>query len=93
MDYCYSSHGIELHQTCGACPEQYDAYKDGVQCGYLRLRHGYFSVETTDHERRLVYEANPEGDGIFLYDERDGYLNTACRLLSEQSENNYKKKY
>ena len=33
---------IKLIQTCGACPEQYDAFIGEEQVGYLRLRHGYF---------------------------------------------------
>ena len=36
---------IELVKTCGACPEQYDAYFEGYQVGYLRLRHGTFRVD------------------------------------------------
>lgn len=26
-----------LEQTCGACPEQYDVFKDGEPVAYLRL--------------------------------------------------------
>ena len=31
--------GVTLVQTCGACPEQYDAYIDDKKIAYLRLRH------------------------------------------------------
>ncbi len=38
---------ITFYETCSACPEQYDAYLTDTNeyIGYLRLRHGYFSVE------------------------------------------------
>lgn len=51
---------VELQQTCGACPEQYDAYIDGIEIGYLRLRHGYFRAE---YLGKTVYDANTIGDG------------------------------
>lgn len=70
---------IELVQTCGACPEQYDAFIDGRQVGYLRLRHGYFTVQYPDVRGELVYEAEPNGDGLFEFEEREGYL-AAARL-------------
>lgn len=67
---------IELRQTCWMCPEQYDAYLDGVQVGYLRLRHGSFSVWSAD-QRELYYRASPQGDGSFEPEERDAYLSRA----------------
>lgn len=70
---------IELVQTCGACPEQYDAFIDGELVGYLRLRHGYFTVQYPNVSGELVYSAEPKGDGIFEYEEREGYL-AAARL-------------
>lgn len=70
---------IELVQTCGACPEQYDAFIDGKQVGYLRLRHGYFAVTYPDVSGKLIYSAEPKGDGLFEWDEREGYL-AAARL-------------
>lgn len=70
---------IELVQTCGACPEQYDAFIDGELVGYLRLRHGYFTVQYPNVSGELVYSAEPKGDGLFEYDEREGYL-AAARL-------------
>ena len=68
---------INLDLTCGACPEQYDALLGGEQVGYLRLRHGYFYASVPDVGGRVVYEAEPEGDGIFADHERDGYLHKA----------------
>lgn len=74
---------IVLHRTCGACPEQYRAYiingDDVIEFGYLRLRHGYFYAETAGGE--VVYEAEPNGDGIFECDERSFYLNNAIDAL------------
>ncbi len=74
---------IELQLTCGACPEQYNAYVDGRLCGYLRLRHGCFRVDFPDCGEKTIYEAYPKGDGIFYDDEREEYLNTAKALLRE----------
>lgn len=68
---------IELVETCPACPEQYNAYVDGEQVGYLRLRHGYFRVDVPDCGGETIYEAEPQGDGVFEPDERDGYLAAA----------------
>lgn len=73
---------IERVQTCSACPEQYDAFLDGEQIGYLRLRHGFFSVEYPDCGGRLVLEAQPEGDGIFAAHEREHYLSLAKLALA-----------
>ena len=68
---------ITLECTCDACPEQYDAFLDGDQVGYLRLRHGYFYASVPDVGGTVVYEAEPNGDGIFENDERQFYLNQA----------------
>lgn len=78
----YTIKGIELHQTCGACPEQYDAYDGSKQVGYLRLRHGHFTVEVHNmSDSTLVYEAEPEGDGEFMPDEREKYLTKAVDAI------------
>lgn len=68
---------IELVKTCNFCPEQYDAFIDGKQVGYLRLRHGYFAVQYPGPMGEIVYEAEPEGDGLFEDGEREGYLAAA----------------
>jgi hypothetical protein len=70
-------HKIELIETCGACPEQYDAVFEGKMVGYLRLRHGYFYVQCPDVGGTTVFEARPNGDGLFEYEEREMYLNAA----------------
>lgn len=72
---------IQLVQTSVACPEQYDAYLSGEKVGYLRLRHGYFSVECPDACETIVYEATPIGDGAFEEGERDYYLRFAVDAI------------
>lgn len=72
---------IELHQTCETCPEQYDAFLGERQVGYLRLRHGYFRVDFPDCGDKIIYEANPIGDGEFFTEERDFYLNEAKKAI------------
>jgi hypothetical protein len=78
---------IRLVQTCGACPEQYDAFIGDKQVGYLRLRHGYFRVDYPDCGIKTVYEANPKGDGIFTPDEREYYLNEAKKAILKEVNN------
>ena len=73
--------GYELVQTCGACPEQYDVFKDGALVGYLRLRHGYFTAQYPDVRGTIIYEAQPKGDGIFEPDERELYLKAAINAI------------
>lgn len=56
----------------GACPEQYDVFdQKESRVGYIRLRHGKLRAEYLD---KIVYAAQPNGDGIFDEDERDFYL-------------------
>jgi hypothetical protein len=69
--------GYQLKLTCQACPEQYDVFKDGTQVAYLRLRHGRFRATVPDVGGEDVYEASPEGDGCFVYEEREHYLKQA----------------
>ena len=72
---------ITLVQTCGACPEQYDAFIGDNQVGYLRLRHGYFRVDYPDYNGETIYSAEPKGDGCFECDERDHYLKEAKKAI------------
>lgn len=77
---------VRLVETCGACPEQYDAFIGFRQVGYLRLRHGYFYAAYPNVNGECVYEAHPRGDGIFEPDEREHYLNLAkAALLSHDA--------
>jgi hypothetical protein len=75
---------IKLEQTCGACPEQYDAFYNGERVGYLHLRHGHFRVEYPDCGGETVFEAHPNADGIFEPDERQQYLDQACGAIFER---------
>lgn len=77
---------IRLRMTCGACPEQYDAFVDGteVKVGYLRLRHGHFRVDFPDCGDETIYEATPVGDGQFLDEERDYYLKFAVDAIEKR---------
>ena len=72
-----------LKMTCGACPEQYDVFHGDEQVGYLRLRHGTFSASVPDYGGETVYEAYPQGDGIFEDDERVFYLRAAVRAIDD----------
>ncbi|QIG69178.1 hypothetical protein EVB78_144 [Rhizobium phage RHph_N1_15] len=79
---------IRLVQTCGACPEQYDAFLGDEQVGYLRLRHGHFSVDYPDVGEDTIFDGAPKGDGIFEDDEREEWLDKAkaaivARLVKE----------
>lgn len=72
---------IRLVKTCDACPEQYDAFVGEVQVGYLRLRHGRFTVQCPDSTGQLWLESYPEGDGVFQYAEREYWLNKAKEVI------------
>lgn len=72
---------MKLVKTCGACPEQYDAFLGGRKVGYLRLRHGHFRAECFGD---VVYEADTKGDGLFDDDERDHHLRQAVRAIKDQ---------
>ena len=74
---------IELVMTCGACPEQYDAFYNGKMVGYLRLRHGVFTVDAYGPWGERLYSTNPKGDGIFAEDERDKYLRKARKAIAK----------
>ena len=72
---------IKLVETCGACPEQYDAFIGKEQVGYLRLRHGYFRVDYPYSGGETIYEAEPKGDGLFEEFERNYYLGKAKEAI------------
>lgn len=70
---------VELVQTSGACPEQYDGYIDNVCVAYFKLRHGHFRAEYKDE---IVYESFDCGDGCFESSEvRDIQLSAACNAI------------
>lgn len=70
-----------LVKTCDACPEQYDAFLNGQQVGYLRLRHGGFTVTCPDVGGEVVLSCNPNGDGEFDDHERPFYLSIAKQAI------------
>jgi hypothetical protein len=65
--------GYMLQQTCSACPEQYDVFKNSVQVGYLRLRHGFFYADVPNCGGTTVYESDTIGDGCFDDDEERAF--------------------
>lgn len=82
MEYNINGRLYTLDETCGACPEQYDAYLDDQMVGYFRLRHGYFTVEVYCEDIwGDAYSAEPKGDGIFEPDEREYYLIEGLRSI------------
>jgi len=76
--------GIKLICTCGACPEQYDAFYEGKYVGYFRLRHGDFSVEYPDAEGECLLFEHPEGDGMFNAEERQDCLTRGCLAILQR---------
>lgn len=74
--------GATLKMTCPFAPEQYDVYMGEKRIGYLRLRHGYFSVRYPDANGENVYEStDSEGDGEFVNSERRKFLTKAVDVL------------
>jgi len=77
--------GLKLVCTSPACPEQYDVFdSQGVQIGYLRLRHGRFRADYPDCGGDTVYVSNTKGDGAFEESERLPELTNAVRKLKER---------
>ena len=75
--------GCTLQMTCGACPEQYDVFRNGSQVGYLRLRGGTFRAHHGECGGPKVYESETEGDGSFEDSERLEHLTKAVTALLE----------
>lgn len=82
----YADNDLELYLTSSACPEQYDIKMDGNLVAYYRLRHGEFYVDYPKCGGERIYEASPNGDGIFDDDERLFYLTKALRSLQAKIE-------
>lgn len=76
-----SLYGMDLVNTCAACPEQYNVFKDGTQVGYLRLRHGTFRAHAPGVGGDIVYQSSTRGDGIFNADERPYELSNAVLAI------------
>jgi hypothetical protein len=81
IEKLYAKNGLSIKNTCPACPEQYDVFKDGNQVGYLRLRHGKFRVDYPECGGETLFYAEPKGDGIFENDERLVYMTAAMRTI------------
>src|SRR5690348_15279525 len=82
----YKKHGLGI-KGGGACPEQYDIFRDGKQVAYYRLRHGEFRIDMPDCGDETIYDAEPDGDGIFESYERLTFLAKAMRqVLSKLNE-------
>lgn len=77
----YARNGFDLQLTCSACPEQYDVFFDGNKAGYLRLRHGRFTLEYPDCMEELLLDEYPDGDGMFEQQERLVFLTKALRAI------------
>ena len=75
---------MKLIRTCEACPEQYDAFYKNELVGYLRLRHGTFTVSCPDVGGSPVYMTNTRGDGSFWdEEEREKELKRACSAIKQ----------
>jgi len=68
---------LELKRTSYAMPEQYEAFLDGRQVGYLRLRHGTFRAHYPDHMAPPVYIAETMGSASFDGREREQQIRAA----------------
>ena len=84
----YSYYGLTLKNTCVLCPEQYDVYYGDTLCGYMRLRHGYFTTEyyeTPEDEyglsEEIVYHSDTKGGGRFLCEEREEHLKRGAEAI------------
>src|SRR5690242_1081072 len=81
-DEDFHADGILLKRTCYACPEQYDALDGrGRRVGYLRLRHGHFTVKCPGVHGEEVLEGEPLGDGLFEPGEREEWLHKAIAAI------------
>lgn len=77
----FAKNGLQIKMTCPACPEQYEVFKDKKQVAYFRLRHGEFRVDFPTCGDETIFEAEPDGDGIFNNDERLNYMAKAMRKV------------
>lgn len=66
----------------GSCPEQYDVMLNGEEVGYLRLRHGWFRADCP--YGNTIYDASPNGDGLFDDEEREKYLTEAVAAIDKE---------
>jgi hypothetical protein len=74
---CATENDIILEKSSKVDPEQYDAFYQGRQVGFMRLRNGYFYVSCPDINGETIYETYPNGNQSFEYGERDRILEDA----------------
>ena len=77
---------INLVKTCDACPEQYDAYINGLQVGYIRCRWGEITVKCPDAQGETVYHSITDGYGKLLDTERDTQLEMCIKAIERWNE-------
>jgi len=59
--------------TCGGCPSQWDAETSNGKSVFIRVRHGYFTI---DVDGEFVFGGNPYGvDGVMSTDDMIDYVN------------------
>lgn len=79
-----NTYNFEFHETCSACPEQYDVYLEGAQVGYVRLRWGTLCCDYPDVYGELVYLHNFDDglQGCFDTDkQRDFHLEMIAKSI------------
>ncbi len=75
---------FEFHETCGACPEQYDVYLEGKQVGYVRLRWGGLRCDYPDVGGQTVYRYDFDDGLMGCFDDdkqRDFHLEKIAQSL------------
>lgn len=79
-----NTHNFEFHETCGACPEQYDVYLEGDQVGYVRLRWGTLRCDYPDVGGEMIYEHDFDeayAGCFYSDDQRDYHLDLIAKAL------------
>lgn len=79
---------LKLFQTCFACPEQYDVYYNDALVGYIRYRHGIFSVNPVingnyDFTNDLMIFTTDDDSGILSETQRKELLPQALQKIAE----------
>lgn len=58
--------------TCAACPEQYDVYREnGELCGYVRLRWGVLRADYPNIDGETIYTKTYEDDFKGCFDNEE----------------------
>jgi hypothetical protein len=84
----FKINSYRFDQTSEFAPEQYEIYDcDNNQIGYLRLRHGVFSVRVPDYGGTEILTAYPKGDADFEPEERYKFLRQALDSIIEYQVN------